>query len=82
MGCALRELGSTQEALENLKKAREVQFRVLASKEDIERTDQEINMAENYSLRGSVSTEPPCRMLNEMHLETQCHVLSHHNVAC
>ena len=48
LGCALKELGSTQEALKNLKKAREIQYRVIASKEDIERTEQEIN-----SLRGN-----------------------------
>ena len=47
MGCALEELGSTQEALKNLKKALEIQYRAIASKEDIERTEQEIN-----SLRG------------------------------
>jgi len=73
LGCALKELGSTQEALKNLKKAREIQYRVIASKEDIERTEQEIN-----SLRGNDA----CRMLQELQLETPCNILSHHSMAC
>ena len=72
LGCALKELGSTQEASKNLKKAREIQYRVIASKEDIERTEQEIN-----SLRGNVA----CCMLQEVHLETPCNMLSHHSMA-
>ena len=78
LGCALKALGSTQEALENLKKARDIQCRVIASKEDIERTEQEIN-----SLRGNdVRAESTCRMLQELHLETPRNILSHHSVAC
>lgn len=78
LGCALKGLGSTQEALENFKKALEIQCRVIASKEDIERTKQEIN-----SLRGSdVRAESTCRRLQELHLETPCNNLSHHSMAC
>ena len=53
LGCALKELGSTQEALKNLKKAREIQYHVIASKEDIERTEQEIKGMSACSLRAS-----------------------------
>lgn len=78
LGCALKGLGSIQEALENFKKAREIQYRVIASKEDIERTEQEIN-----SLRGSdVRAESPCCMFQELHLETPRNILSHHSMAC
>ena len=78
LGCALEELGSTQEALKNLKKALEIQYRAIASKEDIERTEQEIN-----SLRGNdAMAESAYRMLQEVHLETPCNILSHHSMAC
>ena len=64
LGCALGALGSTEEALENLKKARNIQVRVLASEHDIKKTDNEIN-----SLGGRARTGSPCRMLQEMHIE-------------
>ena len=71
LGCAHEALGSTDEALENLNKAHNVQVRFLASKQDIERTEEKIN-----SLRGRVRTESPCRMLQHMHIENYgvaCH---------
>ena len=43
MGCALGALGSTEEALEHLNRAHEIQMRFHASKHDIEKTEQEIN---------------------------------------
>ena len=43
VGCALGALGSTEEALEFLNRAREIQMRFHASKHDIEKTEQEIN---------------------------------------
>ncbi|KAJ7388574.1 hypothetical protein OS493_036802 [Desmophyllum pertusum] len=43
VGCALGALGSTEDALENLNRAREVQVRFIASKQDINKTEQEIN---------------------------------------
>ena len=43
VGCALGALGSTEEALEHLNKAREMQYHLHASKQDIDKTEQEIN---------------------------------------
>ena len=42
VGCALGALGSTEEALEYLKRALEIQIRFHASKQDIKKTEQEI----------------------------------------
>ena len=42
VGCALGALGSTEEALEHLNRALEIQIRFHASKHDIEKTEQEI----------------------------------------
>ena len=47
VGCALGALGSTEEALENLNKAYEIQKRFHASKQDIDKTEQEINWFES-----------------------------------
>jgi len=43
VGCALGALGSTEEALEHFNRAREIQYRLHASKHDIDKTEQEIN---------------------------------------
>lgn len=43
LGCALADLGSLDEAVENLSKAYRLQIRFHASKEDIDRTKQEID---------------------------------------
>ena len=64
VGCALGALGSTDEALENLDKARDVQVRFLASRQDIDKTEQEINR-----LRGKARPESPCRMLQQMFIQ-------------
>ena len=61
LGCALGVLGSTKEALENVKKAREVQVRVAASEQDIDKTEQEMNR-----LRGRLRVDSPCLMLQQM----------------
>ena len=42
LGCALRILGSTTEALENLRKAYHIQVRSHASQQDKERTEREL----------------------------------------
>ena len=43
VGCALGALGSTEEALEHLNRAREIQYHLYASKQDIAKTEQEIH---------------------------------------
>ena len=58
VGCVLGALGSTEEALENLNRAREIQTRFLASEQDIEKTEQEINR-----LHGRTRAEVPFQML-------------------
>ena len=47
VGCALGALGSTEEALEYLNRAYEIQQRFHASKYDIEKTEQEIRFLSN-----------------------------------
>ena len=42
VGCALGALGSTEEALEHLNRALEIQIRFNASENDIKKTEQEI----------------------------------------
>ena len=64
LGCALGALGSTEEALENLTRAREIQVRFHASQQDIDKTEQEINR-----LRGRTRAESPCRMLQQMYIQ-------------
>ena len=68
LGCTLGALGSTEEALENLNRAHEVQKRFYASEHDIDKTEQEINR-----LRGK-----RCRMLQQMILENN--IVTGHNV--
>ena len=43
VGCALGALGSTEEALEHLNRARAIQYHLHASKHDIAKTEQEIH---------------------------------------
>ncbi|KAL9986205.1 hypothetical protein ACROYT_G000311 [Oculina patagonica] len=71
VGCALGALGSTDEALENLNRALGVQVRFHASKQDIDKTNQEINR-----LRGRTRAESPCRMLQQMYIQN-CVVTGH-----
>ena len=66
LGRALGALGSTDDALESLNKARSIQVRVLASQHDIDKTEKEIN-----SLRGRERAESPCRMLQQMQIENR-----------
>lgn len=73
VGCALGALGSTEEALENLNRAREVQCHFHASKHDIDKTEQEINR-----LRGRTRAESPCQMLQQMYLQNSS--VTGHNV--
>ena len=65
LGCALGALGSMEDALENLNRAREVQVRFIASEQDINKTEQEINR-----LRGRERTraESPCLMLQQLYI--------------
>ena len=70
VGCALRALGSTEEALENLNKARQIQTRFHASKQDINKTEQEINC-----LHGRRIEEVPCQMLQQMYVQNNSHCM-------
>lgn len=63
LGCALGILGSTEEALENMKKAREIQIRFAASEQDIDKTNQEMNR-----LRGRVTMDFPCFKVEQMYI--------------
>lgn len=63
LGCALGALGSTEEALENIKKAREIQIRFAASEQDIDKTNQEMNR-----LRGRVTMDFPCFQVEQMYI--------------
>lgn len=71
VGCALGALGLTDKALENLSKAHEVQVRFFASKQDIDKTNQEINR-----LRGRTRAQSPCRMLQQLYIQN-CGVTGH-----
>nr|XP_058950724.1 uncharacterized protein LOC131778323 [Pocillopora verrucosa] len=63
LGCALGALGSIEEALENIKKAREIQIRFAASEQDINKTNQEMNR-----LRGRVTMDFPCFKVEQMYI--------------
>ena len=67
VGCALGALSSTEEALEYLNRAHEIQKRFHASKHDIEKTEQEINWftSKNKSrvaISNAVVTECICKV--------------------
>ncbi|PFX34919.1 uncharacterized protein LOC111319657 [Stylophora pistillata] len=63
LGCALGALDSTEEALQNLKKAREIQIRFAASEQDIHRTNQEMNR-----LKGRVTVDLPGLVVQQMYI--------------
>ena len=66
VGYALGALGSTEEALEYLNRALEIQIRFLASKHDIEKTEQEIiwftSKNKNRPATPTVLTECICKV--------------------
>ena len=57
LGCALADLGSSDEALKNLNKAYGVQVRFHASKQDIDKTSQKINILQGRQMMEQLDIE-------------------------